>query len=195
MSTSVGGAGGSSAPLDFDEIEQAVMESPRGRWFLAEHAKRQRDVEGRSLLSAIARLESAIAANQDELLQRLGRALESAAAAPMEVIDSPPPALTERQMKFFRQDEEMFEPAAAATAPGGKTRLIVRRLADTAEHSSPGEPARPSAAGSASMAEPPANPEPAAMNYAAAKRRIVIIRHKPGDDIDVPLQHELAEAG
>ena len=166
------------------------MESPRGRWFLAEHAKRQRDVEGRSLLSAIARLESAIAANQDELLQRLGRALESAAAAPMEAIVPTPPALTERQMTFFRQDEEMFEPAAAATAPGGKTRLIVRRLADTAEHVSLWEPAGPSAPGSALVAEPPA-----AVNNAAAKRRIVIIRHKPGDDIDVPLQHELAEAG
>ena len=29
---------------------------------------------------------------------------------------------------------------------------------------------------------------------AAPKRRIVIIRHKPGEDIDVPLQREMAQA-
>ena len=42
---------------DFDAIEAAVMETERGRWFLAEFAKRNRLGETRLLLDAITRLE------------------------------------------------------------------------------------------------------------------------------------------
>jgi hypothetical protein len=35
---------------------------------------------------------------------------------------------------------------------------------------------------------------PAPQAEAPPKRRIVIIRHKPGEEIDVPLQSEMAEA-
>jgi hypothetical protein len=42
---------------DFESIEAAVMETPRGRWFLAEFARRIRQNESRHLLEAMARLE------------------------------------------------------------------------------------------------------------------------------------------
>ncbi len=43
------------AQNDFDEIESAVMESPRGRWFLAEFARRARAADTDRLLEAIER--------------------------------------------------------------------------------------------------------------------------------------------
>ncbi len=45
---------------DFDAIEQAVMETARGRWFLREFAARNRHADTSVLLQAIGRLESAV---------------------------------------------------------------------------------------------------------------------------------------
>jgi chemotaxis protein CheZ len=47
---------------DYDTIADAVMETARGRWFLAEYARRNRAADTLSVLDAIARLESAVAA-------------------------------------------------------------------------------------------------------------------------------------
>ena len=47
---------------DYDAIEQAVMETARGRWFLAEYARRNRHSDTVAVLDAIGRLESAVAA-------------------------------------------------------------------------------------------------------------------------------------
>src|SRR5688572_26036571 len=43
---------------DFAAIETAVMETARGRWFLAEFARRNRSADTELVLEAIARLES-----------------------------------------------------------------------------------------------------------------------------------------
>jgi chemotaxis protein CheZ len=45
---------------DYDLIEAAVMETGRGRWFLAEYARRNRHSDTMMLLGAIDRLEAAI---------------------------------------------------------------------------------------------------------------------------------------
>ena len=45
---------------DFDAIEAAVMETQRGRWFLAEYARRNRMADTRMILDAMARLEHAV---------------------------------------------------------------------------------------------------------------------------------------
>ncbi len=45
---------------DYEAIEAAVMETGRGRWFLAEFAKRNRVADTNMLLEAMARLEGAI---------------------------------------------------------------------------------------------------------------------------------------
>jgi hypothetical protein len=42
---------------DYDAIAAAVMETARGRWFLAEYARRNRQTDTEMVLSAIARLE------------------------------------------------------------------------------------------------------------------------------------------
>jgi len=46
---------------DFSMIEQAVMETARGRWFLLEYARRQRAAETQRLADAVDRLEAVIA--------------------------------------------------------------------------------------------------------------------------------------
>jgi chemotaxis regulatin CheY-phosphate phosphatase CheZ len=45
---------------DFDAIEAAVMETERGRWFLAEHARRNRHADTLEIVSSIERLEKVI---------------------------------------------------------------------------------------------------------------------------------------
>lgn len=42
---------------DYDAISAAVMETARGRWFLSEYARRNRQTDTETVLSAIARLE------------------------------------------------------------------------------------------------------------------------------------------
>lgn len=46
---------------DYSMIEQAVMETARGRWFLLEYARRQRAAETQRLTDAVDRLEEMIA--------------------------------------------------------------------------------------------------------------------------------------
>jgi chemotaxis regulatin CheY-phosphate phosphatase CheZ len=55
--TTIGGA-------EFEAIEAAVMETARGRWFLAEFARRNRTADTQVLLDAIARLEQAVVAER-----------------------------------------------------------------------------------------------------------------------------------
>lgn len=45
---------------DYEAIESAVMETARGRWFLAEYARRNRNADTRVLLDAIERIEAAV---------------------------------------------------------------------------------------------------------------------------------------
>jgi hypothetical protein len=182
-----GGANGSAmAPESFDEIEQAVMESERGRWFLSEYAKKIRSSETQTLLAAIARLEAALTSRHGPVAQSLVSAIE--AKAPPAKIE-----LEQRHLKYFKADEALFEPPPAAKPspvalveppkpePAKGARLVIRRS---------GEAAAPA------IPEPVPEPSPVAAVQPVAeetpKRRIVIIRHNLGEDIDVPLHTELA---
>jgi hypothetical protein len=52
---------------DYESIEAAVTETVRGRWFLAEFARRTRAAEGRLLLEAMARIETIVTERQAAL--------------------------------------------------------------------------------------------------------------------------------
>ncbi|WP_412773233.1 hypothetical protein [Nitrobacter sp.] len=57
----------SAAPLgaaDFDAIREAFMETSRGRWFLTEYARRNRNADTAMVLDAVARIEQTVAAQQ-----------------------------------------------------------------------------------------------------------------------------------
>src|SRR5579884_1575710 len=51
---------------DYDAIREAFMETSRGRWFLGEYAKRNRNADTAMVLDAVARIEQAMAAQRQE---------------------------------------------------------------------------------------------------------------------------------
>jgi hypothetical protein len=74
---------------DYDAINQAFMETSRGRWFLGEYAKRNRNADTSMVLDAVARIEQTIAAQKQpaadsgltEALAAIRRAVDEAYAA------------------------------------------------------------------------------------------------------------------
>ncbi len=49
---------------DYDAIREAFMETSRGRWFLGEYAKRNRNADTKMVLDAVARIEETLAAQK-----------------------------------------------------------------------------------------------------------------------------------
>ena len=60
---------------DYDAISAAFMETSRGRWFLGEYAKRNRNADTRMVLDAVARIEENLAAQKQASDDRLPAAL------------------------------------------------------------------------------------------------------------------------
>jgi len=55
---------------DYAAIAEAFMETSRGRWFLTEYAKRNRNADTRMVLDAVARIEQNLDAQREEALER-----------------------------------------------------------------------------------------------------------------------------
>ena len=55
---------------DYAAISEAFMETSRGRWFLTEYAKRNRNADTRMVLDAVARIEQSLAAQKEESFQK-----------------------------------------------------------------------------------------------------------------------------
>ena len=80
---------------DYDAIKEAFMETSRGRWFLGEYAKRNRNADTRMVLDAVARIEETISASKkpvrdpvlDEALASLRAALTEARDATAAAVD------------------------------------------------------------------------------------------------------------
>lgn len=69
---------------DYEAIRDAFMETARGRWFLGEYAKRNRNADTSMVLDAVARIEHALASQrqqQQEFEQADSKALPEALAA------------------------------------------------------------------------------------------------------------------
>jgi hypothetical protein len=58
------GPGDSALAEDYAALEAVLNATPRGRWFLAEYARRNRSAEAGMLLGAIAKLEAAVLEEQ-----------------------------------------------------------------------------------------------------------------------------------
>ena len=67
---------GFDAETEYRAIETALLESARGRWFLAEHGRRARRVDGQLLQDAIGRLQSSLR-DPPALLGQLRNEIES----------------------------------------------------------------------------------------------------------------------
>src|SRR6266436_6061387 len=81
---------------DYEAIREAFMETSRGRWFLGEYARRNRNADTRMVLDAVARIEESLAAQRQpipesglaEALTAIRRALGEARAAASAALDS-----------------------------------------------------------------------------------------------------------
>jgi hypothetical protein len=81
---------------DYEAISEAFMETSRGRWFLGEYAKRNRNADTRMVLDAVARIEQSLAAQREpipesglaEALAAIRRAVEEARATASAALDS-----------------------------------------------------------------------------------------------------------
>src|SRR5258708_30227464 len=49
---------------DYEAIREAFLETSRGRWFLGEYAKRNRNADTSMVLDAVARIEETLAAHR-----------------------------------------------------------------------------------------------------------------------------------
>jgi hypothetical protein len=58
------------AEEDYAAIAEAFMETSRGRWFLTEYAKRNRNADTRMVLDAVARIEQSLTDQREETLER-----------------------------------------------------------------------------------------------------------------------------
>lgn len=82
---------------DYDAISEAFMETSRGRWFLGEYAKRNRNADTSMVLDAVARIEESIAAQRQppaesglvEALAAIRSAVDEARTAAKVAVDSP----------------------------------------------------------------------------------------------------------
>jgi hypothetical protein len=83
---------------DYDAISEAFMETSRGRWFLGEYAKRNRNADTRMVLDAIARIEESMAAQRQaaaepdnglaEALVAIRHAVDEGRAAAFAAVDN-----------------------------------------------------------------------------------------------------------
>src|SRR3984893_1097192 len=83
---------------DYDAIREAFMETSRGRWFLGEYAKRNRNADTRMVLDAVARIEESMAAQRQpttepgkgrtEALAAIRRAVDEGRAAAFAAMDN-----------------------------------------------------------------------------------------------------------
>jgi hypothetical protein len=81
---------------DYDAIKEAFMETSRGRWFLGEYAKRNRNADTRMVLDAVARIEETIAAQKKPVRDPLlDEALASLRAALAEARDAATAAIND----------------------------------------------------------------------------------------------------
>jgi hypothetical protein len=81
---------------DYEAISQAFMETSRGRWFLGEYAKRNRNADTRMVLDAVERIEQSLAAQEQpasdsglaEALSGIRSALDEARGTAFAALDS-----------------------------------------------------------------------------------------------------------
>ncbi len=81
---------------DYEAIREAFMETSRGRWFLTEYAKRNRNADTRMVLDAVARIEETLAAQRQppppdnklpQALAAIRKTVEDATATAITAVD------------------------------------------------------------------------------------------------------------
>jgi hypothetical protein len=73
---------------DYAAISEAFMETSRGRWFLTEYAKRNRNADTSMVLDAVARIEATLVTQREESLTTQRQAAETSLAEALAAIRS-----------------------------------------------------------------------------------------------------------
>ena len=174
----------------FESLEAAVLETQRGRWFLEEYARRQRSAETLAIL---------------EILKKLENSMTNSSFLPPPKGAEPAPALKTEQLKFFKQDEEIFvEPTIAAPAlsvvssppkveaapppesKGAKLKIQRMPISTMPEETATMEPEMPGLTALVQESQVSIAPQPAA----EPKQRVVIIRRPASEAAEIPLLEE-----
>jgi len=198
--------------LDYETIENAVMETARGRWFLAEHKKRHSGTDTPTILDAIARLEKVMASIKlGEPDQQKSSKTTTAPFAPA-AVDIPSTSLptkaeahqpSDENLQFFKNDEDLFaeetssfltQAPAVADAPKSGEAASPENSAE-AETSEPArerfkifkKSPRDDQADAARPEDESDVPDPILHPTTEEQDRIVVIRNTSGEDIDIPL--------
>jgi hypothetical protein len=103
---------------DYAAISEAFMETSRGRWFLTEYAKRNRNADTRMVLDAVARIEQSLASQKED-----GLAAQREAAA----ADA---SLNEAKLTEARLAEAKLAEARLAEVRLTEARLTEARLTE-----------------------------------------------------------------
>src|SRR5882757_4854371 len=107
---------------DYAAISEAFMETSRGRWFLTEYAKRNRNADTRMVLDAVARIEQSLAAQKEDGLAAQHEAAAAAAAADA--------SLNEARLAEAKLAEAKLAEARLTEARLTEARLTEARLAE-----------------------------------------------------------------
>ena len=127
--------------LDYETIENAVMETARGRWFLAEYKKRNGVADTSTLLDAVRRLEKIASSFKVDLaspekpqeaetakpatppmsgdkgfIAPANRTIAHDLAAKKQTPE-PPASLSQENLQFFSNDEDLFSDDANSLLP------------------------------------------------------------------------------
>jgi len=102
---------------DYEAISEAFMETSRGRWFLGEYARRNRNADTRMVLDAVARIEESLVAQKQSVSESgLGEALAAIRGAANEAR-----ALASAALDSLALDESL--------APVRKGARVIREIA------------------------------------------------------------------
>src|ERR1700733_15039933 len=102
---------GAPSDTEYDAVYAAVTATERGRWFLAEYANRNRNVDAQLLTNALARIEAAV--TRDAPPQDMNGATSAAAACGAVVPDEAFPTPATEENPFPRETANDNE------SPGG----------------------------------------------------------------------------
>lgn len=120
----------SPTDADFEAIREAFLETARGRWFLDEYTRRNRNADTAMVLEAVARIESSLAAQKEE--QRQQAASEPPAVEPPS--DELPEAMAAVKAIVAAARESVSAALSGAAfeeslAPSRKCARVIREIA------------------------------------------------------------------
>jgi hypothetical protein len=98
---------------DYEAIREAFMETSRGRWFLGEYAKRNRNADTRMVLDAVARIEETLAT---QALAAQALAAQALAAQALAAQKQPQPAPDNRLAEALAAIRSALNEARAAAS-------------------------------------------------------------------------------